>query len=124
MNEKVKLPKFMCDLLEGHKARYLLQPFTITDQIADQSSEANKWLIDSTNYWKLIDALRYGHEAEPEPQWGIKVGNYYVHRCEYELIKLTKSLSLARVYTKESTEQMVKALGFGEAVDLNKEVDR
>lgn len=137
-HEKVKLPKEICAYLDrllmehpGFKAQY---PFVAVGVLREKRSEpstdelqnelAAYVNLKSDNQRKLIDALRYGYEAEPEPQWGIKVGNYYVHRCEYELIKLTKSLSLARAYTKESTEQMVKALGFGEAVDLNKEVDR
>ncbi|SMH69018.1 Putative prophage lcu4 related protein [Latilactobacillus curvatus] len=125
MSEKVKLPKFMCDLLEGHKARYLLQPFTITDQIADQSSEANKWLIDSTNYWKLIDALRYGYEAEPEPRWGIKAGNCYMTNPEnYGFDDVTPETAIendAYWTIKSYADEIVKTLGFGEVADLNKE---
>ena len=135
MNEKVKLPRNVIDVFRpaldspGYKRLGSLTPIRIISDMYNRTlegmtSDVAAWLNDYDNQWLLIDALRYGYEAEPEhePQWAIKAGNYYVHRCEYELIKLTKSLSLARVYTKESTEQMVKALGFGEVIDLNEEV--
>ncbi|QEA48372.1 DUF1642 domain-containing protein [Latilactobacillus curvatus] len=125
MPEKVKLPKFMCDWLDQHKEEFCGYPITDVSKLnreRDTVGDVGAWLIcDTTNQWLLIDALRYGYEAEPEPLWGIKVGNCYVRSCEDELIELTKSLPLARVYRKGSVERMVKALGFGEVVDLNKE---
>lgn len=126
MDKKVKLPKFMCDCLKGCKARYPATALTIIDQIADQSSEANKWLVDSANQWKLIDALRYGYEPEPEPRWGIKAGNCYMdNTIEWQFDRVTPDFiiddELAYFTNKDKADDMVETLGFGEVVDLNKE---
>jgi len=126
MNEKVKLPRNVIDTFRPSPNNPCYRPISVISDMYNRTlegmtSDVVAWLNDYDNQWKLIDALHYGYEAEPEPRWGIKAGNYYVHRCEDELIKFTKSLSLARVYTKERTEHMVETLGFGEVVDLNKE---
>lgn len=77
MTEKVKLPRFMCDWLDNEIKQATMrlnvaQPFTT---IAAMLNESNKntfdsalgcWINLSTNQWKLIDALRYGYEPEPE----------------------------------------------------------
>ena len=79
------------------------------------------WLTCSEdNQWKLIDALRYGYEAEPEPRWGIKAGNCYMN--DPFDFSFTNNVEYSFVFdTKESAEETVNELGFGEVVDLNKE---
>lgn len=82
MNEKVKLPKGICAYLDrllmehpGFKDQY---PFAAavgilrekrsepsTDEL--QNEFAAYVNLKSENQWLLIDALRYGYEAEPEP---------------------------------------------------------
>lgn len=75
--EKVKLPKIIFDWLDNEIKQATMrlnvaQPFTT---IAAILNEMNKKTFDSdlfwwinlpANQWKLIDALRYGYEAEPE----------------------------------------------------------
>lgn len=90
MSEKVKLPKIIFDWLDNEIKQATMrlnvaQPFTT---IAAILNEMNKKTFDSdlfwwinlpANQWKLIDALRYGYEAEPEPRWAIKAGNCYMY---------------------------------------------
>ena len=68
MNEKVKLPKFMCDWLKGFEKNYPLNVITKVNLLRkSEYNEVSYWLsADVDNQWKLIDALRYGYEAEPE----------------------------------------------------------
>lgn len=79
MNEKVKLPKFMCDWLkqnEGILGVYPMVDVSTLNRERNTAVDVETWLFrNTTNHWKLIDALRYGYEAEPEPRWGIKAGN-------------------------------------------------
>lgn len=124
MNEKVKLPKFMCDWLDKRSLNYY--PIRIVGVIyANHLSEpvdVQDWLNSSVaNQWKLINALRYGYEAEPEPRWGIKAGSYYLNEYDTALVKFTE-LQYAKGFDfKNNALFYIDQLGFGEVVDLNKE---
>lgn len=124
MNEKVKLPKFMCVWLE---VRQLATSYPISligniDTVRANNDDVAKWLaFNKSNQWKLIDALRYGYEAEPEPRWGIKAGKCYMkdpENCGFDNIA---SQEAAYWTVKSAADAMIKMLGFGEVVDLNKE---
>lgn len=77
MSEKVKLPKFMCEWLDeitSPRAGLLVRPdqyplmsvWDIYRLKREVSGAVGDWLDKPDNQWKLIDALRYGYEAEPE----------------------------------------------------------
>lgn len=114
MNEKVKLPRNVIDVF-----RPALD--------SPGSSDVVVWLYDYDNQWKLIDALRYGYEAEPEPRWGIKAGNCYMdNTIEWQFDNVTPKAAIdndAYWTIKKNADEIVRLLGFGEVVDLNKEVD-
>ncbi|MEW6191484.1 MAG: DUF1642 domain-containing protein [Bacillota bacterium] len=128
MNEKVKLPKFMCVWLE---ARQLATSYPISligniDTVRANNDDVAKWLaFNKSNQWKLIDALRYGYEAEPKPRWAIKVGNcYMIDSCLWRFANVTPELVIdceADFDEKYEADEVVNKLGFGEVVDLNKE---
>lgn len=131
MNEKVKLPKFMCDWLKGFEKDYPLNVITKVNLLRkSEYSEVSYWLsADVDNQWKLIDALRYGYEAEPEPEheprWAIKAGNCYMtNPVIYRFNDITPETAIEYATywaTKSYADDIVKTLGFGEVVDLNKE---
>lgn len=130
--EKVKLPKMIFDWLDNEIKQATMrfnvaQPFTT---IAAILNEMNKTTFDSdlfwwinlpANQWKLIDALRYGYEAEPEPRWGIKAGNCYMTNPENYGFDDVAPETAAYWAIKSYADYIVKTLGFGEVVDLNKE---
>jgi len=123
MNEKVKLPKFVCDWLDQHKEELCGYPMTDVSKLSkerDIVGDVKFWLLSDTNtQWKLIDALRYGYEAEPEPRWGIKAGNYYMNDACHD--SFSNDIDEGFVfYNKSAAEGRVDMLGFGEVVDLNK----
>jgi len=129
MPEKVKLPKFMCDWLKGFEKDYPLNVITQVNRLRKLGhKEVSYWLsADVDNQWLLIDALRYGYEAEPEPRWGIKAGNCYMdNKIRWQFDRVTPDFiiddELAYFTDKTKADDMVKTLGFGEVVDLNKEV--
>lgn len=135
-HEKVKLPKMIFDWLDNEIKQATMrlnvaQPFTT---IAAILNEMNKTTFDSdlfwwinlpANQWKLIDALRYGYEPEPEPpRWGIKAGNcYMIDSCLWRFANVTPELVIdfeADFDEKYEADEVVNKLGFGEVVDLNK----
>ena len=136
MNEKVKLPKTIINVLDNEIKQATMwlnvaQPFTT---IAAILNEMNKKTFDSdlfwwinlpANQWLLIDALRYGYEAEPEPRWGIKAGNcYMIDSCLWIFANVTPEIVIdceADFDEKYEADEVVNKLGFGEVVDLNKE---
>lgn len=75
MSEKVKLPKFLCDQISTLKGSLSIEKISgpkeaveFMNRLKKMYGKANVWLRDSRdNQWKLIDALRNGYEAEPEP---------------------------------------------------------
>lgn len=132
MNEKVKLPKFVCDWLDQHKEELCDYPmvsgFSKLARKRDIVGDVRIWLFsDTTNQWLLIDALRYGYEAETEPRWGIKAGNCYMTNPDnYGFDDVTPETAIendAYWAIKSYADDIVKTLGFGEVVDLNKEVE-
>ncbi|WP_208422123.1 DUF1642 domain-containing protein [Latilactobacillus fragifolii] len=77
MGEKVKLPRNVIDTfrpsLDSPDYRVLgsLTPIRIISDMYNRTlkgmtSDVAAWLDDYENRWKLIDALRYGYEPEPE----------------------------------------------------------
>ncbi|BCX29505.1 hypothetical protein LTWDN19_00720 [Latilactobacillus curvatus] len=132
MNEKVKLPKRLYDALQdyglpedGNESWPVFTIFDLCDYWKESKSSVLGTFIDrnADNQWKLIDALRYGYEAEPEPRWGIKAGNCYMTNPEnYGFDDVTPETAIYWVI-KSYADYMVKTLGFGEVVDLNKEVE-
>ncbi|AWV72536.1 hypothetical protein [Latilactobacillus curvatus] len=134
-HEKVKLPKTIINVLDNEIKQATMwlnvaQPFTT---IAAILNEMNKTTFDSdlfwwinlpANQWKLIDALRYGYEPEPEPRWGIKSGNcYMIDSCLWRFANVTPELVIdceADFDEKYEADEVVNKLGFGEVVDLNK----
>lgn len=144
-HEKVKLPRPIYNVLKAQgfsihgikrdKGSFfpittLWGMATVSDKSEPSEYEAlTKFLYsNSENQWLLIDALRYGYEAEPEPRWGIKAGNCYMdNTIEWQFdIVINPSATLdefAYFTNKTKADDLVKTLGFGEVVDLNKEVD-
>jgi len=137
MNEKVKLPRNVIDTFKPvldsphYKRLGSLTPIRIISDMYNRTLEGmtndvSAWLNDYDNQWKLIDALRYGYEAEPEPRWGIKAGNCYMdNTIEWQfdgIINTSATLDeFAYFVDKTEADDLVKTLGFGEVVDLNKE---
>lgn len=77
MNEKVKLPNFVCDWLDQHKEELCDYPmvsgFSKLARKRDIVGDVRIWLFsDTANQWKLIDALRYGYEPEPEQLYYVR----------------------------------------------------
>ena len=130
MNEKVKLPRNVIDVfrpaLDSPDYRRLgsLTPIRIISDMYNRTlegmtSDVATWLDESENYWKLIDALRYGYEAEPEPRWGIKAGHSYLYEPNDKSFGPDEEpFSYSSRY---DADQVIVKLGFGEVVDLNKE---
>lgn len=138
MNEKVKLPRNVIDTFRpaldspGYRILGSLTPIRIISGMYNRilegmTSDVAAWLDESENYWKLIDALRYGYEAEPEPRWGIKAGNcYMIDSCLWRFANVTPELVIdceADFDEKYEADEVVNKLGFGEVVDLNKVVE-
>lgn len=127
MPEKVKLPKFMCEWLSDIALMedYPLGAILESEKLRYGNREVLMWSTGNTaNQWKLIDALRYGYEAEPEPRWGIKAGNcYMIDSCLWIFANVTPELVIdceADFDEKYEADEVVNKLGFGEVVDLNK----
>lgn len=126
MNEKVKLPKFMCEWLKQNEDVLCGYPMVLVSKLSiarDTVGGVGNWLLcNTTNQWKLIDALRYGYE--PEPRWGIKAGNcYMIDSCLLRFANVTPELVIdceADFDEKYEADKVVNKLGFGEVVDLNK----
>ena len=133
MNEKVKLPKRLYDALQDYglpeDGNESWPVFTISDLCnywKESESSVLGTFIDrnADNQWKLIDALRYGYESEPEPRWGIKAGYcYMIDSCLWRFANVTPELVIdceADFDEKYEADEVVNKLGFGEVVDLNK----
>lgn len=89
MNEKVKLPRNVIDVFRpeldnpGYRILGSLIPISVISDMYNRTLEGmtndvSAWLNDYDNQWKLIDALRYGYEAESEQLyyvWFVK-GDY------------------------------------------------
>lgn len=134
-HEKVKLPNFICGWLDSVLAHCdTSNPISIIAFVLNRLNNTTPtgvelWANDYDNQWKLIDAVRYGYEPEPEPRWGIEAGNCYMdNTIEWQFdIVINPSATLdefAYFTDKTKADDLVKALGFGEVVDLNKEGDR
>lgn len=137
-HEKIELPKFMCEWLEENEHNNR-KPLGRVEQMYHLFDEKNRpilptkvddWIREPgcANQWNLIDALRYGYEAEPEPRWGIKAGNCYMENItewSFEsIVNTSATLAEFDYFTdKAKADELVKTLGFGEVVDLNKEVE-
>ena len=126
MNEKVKLPKFVCDWLDQHKEELCGYPMTdirILTNVRNPLDDASPWVFCKgiENQWKLIDALRYGYEVEPEhePRWAIKAGHSYLYEPNDKSFGPDEEPFAYDL--RERAEEVVARLGFGEVVDLNKE---
>ncbi|WP_167371742.1 hypothetical protein [Latilactobacillus curvatus] len=133
MSEKVKLPRNVIDVFSpaldspGYRILGSLTPIRIISDMYNRTlegmtSDVAAWLNDYDNQWKLIDALRYGYEPEAEPRWGIKAGNCYMNDAYHD--SFSNDIDEGFVfYNKSAAESKADKLGFGEAVDFNKEVD-
>lgn len=135
MPEKVKLPKGICAYLDrllmehpGFKDQY---PFVAVGVLREKRSEPSTDELQNElaayvnlkrkNQWKLIDALRYGYEPEPEPRWGIKAGSYYLNEYDTASAKFTDMQHAKEFGFKSNALYYIGQLGFGEVVDFNKE---
>lgn len=132
-HEKVKLPKGICayldSLLKEHPEFKVQYPFAAVGILREKRSEPstdelqNEFAayvnLKSENQWKLIDALRYGYEPEPEPRWGIKAGHSYLYEPNDKSFGPDEEpFSYSSLY---DADQVIVKLGFGEVVDLNEE---
>ena len=134
MNKKVKLPRNVIDVFRpalGYRILGSLTPIRIISDmyhrtLEGMTSDVVVWLHDYDNQWKLIDALHYGYEVEPEPRWGIKAGNCYMDdpdRWGFDNVTPKAVINNCEYWTiKKNADEIVRLLGFGEVVDLNKEV--
>lgn len=134
-HEKVKLPKRLYDALQdyglpedGNESWPVGTISGLYDQWREEESSILGTFIDGNadNQWLLIDALRYGYEAEPEPRWGIKAGNCYMdNTIEWQFDIVINPYAIFDEFdyftNKAEADDLVKTLGFGEVVDLNKE---
>lgn len=134
MKTKVKLPKRLYDALQyyglhenGNESWPVFTISGLCDYWKESKSSVLGTFIDrnADNQWKLIDALRYGYEAEPEPpRWGIKAGNcYMIDSCLWRFANVTPELVIdceADFDEKYEADKVVNKLGFGEVVDLNR----
>jgi len=134
-HEKVKLPKRLYDALQdyglpenGNESWPVGTISGLYDQWREEESSVLGTFIDANadNQWLLIDAVRYGYKPEPEPRWGIKAGKCYMdNTIEWQFDRVTPDYiiddDLAYFTVKTEADDMVKTLGFGEVVDLNKE---
>lgn len=132
MNEKVKLPKNVIDTFRPSPNNPCYRPISVISDMYNRilegmTSDVVAWLNDYNNQWKLIDALRYGYEAEPEPRWGIKAGNCYMDAPDswgFDNVTPKAVIDNDAYWTiKKAADEIVRVLGFGEVVDLNKEVE-
>lgn len=127
MPEKVKLPKFMCEWLSDIALMedYPLEAILESEKLRYGNREVLMWSTGNTaNQWKLIDALRYGYEAETEPRWGIKAGNCYMYDSDSWTFTIILNLAIkSRCWWVEKKDALdtVTLMGFGEVVDLNEE---
>lgn len=132
-HEKVKLPKRLYDALQdyglpenGNESWPVGTISGLYDQWREEESSILGTFIDENadNQWKLIDALRYGYEAELEPRWGIKAGNCYMYDSDSWTFTIILNLAIkSRCWWVEKKDALniVTLMGFGEVVDLNKE---
>jgi len=132
MSEKVKLPRNVIDtfrpaLDSPHYRLIKIISDMYNRTLEGVTSDVVAWLTNYDNQWRLIDALRYGYEAEPEPRWAIKAGNcYMIDSCLWRFANVTPELVIdceADFDEKYEADKVVNKLGFGEVVDLNKEVE-
>lgn len=132
MSEKVKLPRNVIDTFRPSPNNPCYRPISVISDMYNRTlegmtSDVVVWLHDYDNQWKLIDALHYGYEAEPEPRWGIKAGNCYMYDSDSWTFTIILNLAIkSRCWWVEKKDALniVTLMGFGEVVDLNKEVDR
>jgi len=134
-HEKVKFPKRLYDALQdyglpenGNESWPVGTISGLYDQWREEESSVLGTFIDANadNQWLLIDAVRYDYKPEPEPRWGIKAGKCYMdNTIEWQFDRVTPDYiiddDLAYFTVKTEADDMVKTLGFGEVVDLNKE---
>lgn len=136
MNKKVKLPRNVIDTfrpaLDNPGYRISLIPISVISDMYNRTLEGmtndvSAWLNDYDNQWKLIDALRYGYDPEPKPRWAIKAGNCYMDAPDswgFDNVTPKAVIDNGAYWTiKKAADEIVRLLGFGEVVDLNKEVD-
>ncbi|WIE01441.1 hypothetical protein QN289_03535 [Latilactobacillus curvatus] len=128
MNEKVKLPKCLYDALQdyglpenGNESWPVGTISGLYDSWKESESSILGTYIDGgvEDQWLLIDAIRYGYEAEPEPRWGIKAGHSYLYEPNDKSFGPDEEPFAYDL--RERAEEVVARLGFGEVVDLNKE---
>jgi len=132
-HEKVKFPKCLYDALQdyglpenGNESWPVGTISGLYDQWREEESSVLGTFIDGNadNQWLLIDALRYGYEAELEPRWGIKAGNCYMYDSDSWTFTIILNLAIkSRCWWVEKKDALniVTLMGFGEVVDLNKE---
>jgi len=132
-HEKVKFPKRLYDALQdyglpenGNESWPVGTISGLYDQWREEESSVLGTFIDGNadNQWLLIDALRYGYEAELEPRWGIKAGNCYMYDSDSWTFTIILNLAIkSRCWWVEKKDALniVTLMGFGEVVDLNKE---
>ena len=124
MNEKVKLPRNVIDTFRPSPNNPCYRPISVISDMYNRTlegmtSDVVVWLHDYDNQWKLIDALHYGYEAEPEPRWAIKAGHSYLYEPNDKSFGPDEEPFAYAL--RERAKEVVARLGFGEVVDLNKE---
>lgn len=124
-HEKIELPKFMCDWLDIDRGPR--HPLFLVKDLCDDRFDTHVvecWLNNSDErQWLLIDALHYGYVPEPEPRWGIKSGNCYMTSlATYSFNTRSSKYAYDFGSNERRADEAVNHLGFGEVVDMNKEV--
>ena len=131
MTEKVKLPRNVIDTFRPSPNNPCYRPISVISDMYNRTlegmtSDVVAWLNDYDNQWLLIDSLRYGYEAEPEPRWAIKAGNCYMYDSDSWTFTTILNLAIkSRCWWVEKKDALniITSMGFGEVVDLNKEVE-
>lgn len=102
MPEKVKLPKFMCTLIDISVNKKITTPelaYKVMEKLVDESIDANKWLGKLENRWKLLNALHYGYEPEPEQLYYVR----FIQNNSRSFLNSSDSNGL-EIYDNEETE--------------------
>lgn len=99
--EKVTLPRFMDDWMEGCKEHGYDLADTLDEGLNDSPKEVSKWLCNRKNQDTFARAWLDGYEVEKEPLYWVRDKNGYslLYRDDSEV---TKSCSTSVEYQKKT----------------------
>jgi len=114
MPEKVKLPKFMCEWLSDIALMedYPLEAILESEKLRYGNREVLMWSTGNTaNQWKLIDALRYGYEAETEPIYYVRFiqnnSHSFLNSSESDGLEISDNEETEYIKTKFTMQEIL-----------------